>query len=287
MTTSLAPRICAPCDSSVGVLDGTDGSMLEVVDKGRSDGPRTTPLLFVHGAWHGAWCWDEHFLDYFADKGYRTLALSLSGHSNSPASKALHALSVADYVNDVRYVANSLPTEPVVIGHSMGGFVVQKYLESHDAPAGVLLAATPPQGMLRSTSRVARRHPWLYAKSALTRKSLCLVGTPTLAREAFFSPEMPEVRVAQYAARMQEESQRVFFDMLVLDLPRPKRVTAPLLVLGAEHDVMSSPKEVRATARAYGTDAEIFPGMAHNMMLGAGWAAVAERIVEWLATRNL
>ena len=39
-----------------------------------------TPVLFVHGAWHGAWCGDEHFLDFFADKGYRAVALSLRGH---------------------------------------------------------------------------------------------------------------------------------------------------------------------------------------------------------------
>jgi len=30
---------------------------------------KATPLVFVHGAWHGAWCWDEFFLPCFADKG--------------------------------------------------------------------------------------------------------------------------------------------------------------------------------------------------------------------------
>lgn len=116
--------------------------MLEVIDKGRSTGPHPTPLLFIHGAWQGAWCWDEHFLDYFADNGYRALAVSLRGHGTSPSSKPLNALRIADYVDDVRGVANSLPTMPVLIGQSLGGFVVQKYLESNDAPAGVLLAAT-------------------------------------------------------------------------------------------------------------------------------------------------
>jgi hypothetical protein len=41
--------------------------------------------------------------------------------------------------------------------------------------------------------------------------------------------------------------------------------------------------EVRATARAYRTDAEFFADMGHNMMLEPGWAAVAERIDAWLA----
>jgi alpha-beta hydrolase superfamily lysophospholipase len=45
--------------------------------------------------------------------------------------------------------------------------------------------------------------------------------------------------------------------------------------------------EVRATARAYRTEAEFFPGMGHNMMLEPGRAPVAQRIHAWLQTRDL
>ena len=38
------------------------------------------PLLFLHGAFSGAWCWKENYLDYFASQGFECLALSLSGH---------------------------------------------------------------------------------------------------------------------------------------------------------------------------------------------------------------
>lgn len=133
--------------------------MLDVIDKGSCDQAHPAPLLFVHGSWHGAWCWDEHFLNFFADKGYRAVAVSLRGHGNSPTSKPLRACSIADYVDDVASVADSLPARPVVIGHSMGGGVVQKYLESHQAPAGVLLASFPPQGIAATYLKFARRHP--------------------------------------------------------------------------------------------------------------------------------
>ena len=63
--------------------------MLEVIDKGSSSESHPTPLLFVHGAWHGAWCWDEYFLDFFAYRGYRALAVSLRGHGNSPSPTPL------------------------------------------------------------------------------------------------------------------------------------------------------------------------------------------------------
>jgi non-heme chloroperoxidase len=36
----------------------------------------------------------------------------------------------------------------VLIGHSMGGMVLQKYLEKREAPAVVLMSSVPPQGLL-------------------------------------------------------------------------------------------------------------------------------------------
>jgi len=261
-------------------------TILEVIDKGRISESHPVPLLFVHGAWHAAWCWDEHFLSYFADKGYRALALSLRGHGSSATSKRLRDCSFADYLQDVTLVADSMPTPPVMIGHSMGGFLVQKYLESRIAPAGVLMASMPPQGYLASGLRWIRRHPWHFAKMTITGKSLPYVSTPRLARERFFSTHTPESLVLNYAARLEEESARSGLDGL-LNLPRPKHVTTRLLVLGALDDGAVTRKEVLATARAYRTEAKFFPKMGHDMMLEPGWASVAERIHDWLGTLDL
>ena len=82
--------------------------MLEVIDKGSCSESHPAPLLFVHGAWHAAWCWDENFLGFFADKGYRAVALSLRNHGNSDKNN-LRTSSVADLVSDVASVANDLP----------------------------------------------------------------------------------------------------------------------------------------------------------------------------------
>jgi pimeloyl-ACP methyl ester carboxylesterase len=262
--------------------------MLEVIDKGPCHEFHEVPLLFIHGAWHGAWCWDEHFLDFFAGKGYRALAVSLRGHGKSPAPKPMQFCSIADFVDDVNSVVNSLPQRPVVIGHSMGGFVVQKYLESHDAPAAVLLASVPPSGIAKFLLGRFKRHPWCTARNMAMTKSLRSVGgTPQLARETFFSELTSDADVVRYATQLGEEYVgKIVLDMLWLNLPRPNLVTAPLLVLGAEDDIVFTQQEVRATARSYHTEAEIFPKMAHDMMLEPGWAAVAERIHAWLETRD-
>ena len=260
--------------------------MLEVIDKGAVSESHPAPLLFVHGAWHAAWCWDEHFLDFFAARGYRAVAVSLRGHGGSPTGKRLRDLSFADFGADVTTAADQLPTPPIVVGHSMGGALVQRYLESREAPAGILMASMPPQGYLKSGLRWIRRHPWHFAKLTATGKSLPYVSTPDLARERFFCAHTPDSVVVRYAARLQEESARAGLDGLVR-LPRPARVQTPLLVLGARDDGAVTQSEVRATARAYGTTAEFFPQMGHNMMLEPGWQTVAERVDTWLQTRGL
>lgn len=267
--------------------DRGSGVVLEVIDKGCVSEAHPVPLLFVHGAWHAAWCWNEHFLGYFADHGYRAVAVSFRGHGASGLDKPLRDCTVADYVADIASVADSLPVPPVVIGHSMGGLIVQKYLESHAAPAGVLMASIPPQGNLGSSLRWLRHRPGQAVKMAITGKSLRYINTPAQAREKFFSANTPEEVVADCASRLQEDSSRVSIDCLVLKLPRPDRVTTPLLVLGAEQDAAHTQKEVRATARAYRTEAEFFPDMGHNMMLEPGWESVADRIHAWLGSRGL
>ena len=74
---------------------------------------------------------------------------------------------------------------------------------------------------------------------------------------------------------------------MMTSLPRPKRVAAPVLVLGAADDGIFAPREVEATARAYHTAATLYPGMGHNLMLDAGWERVAADIVAWLTARGL
>jgi pimeloyl-ACP methyl ester carboxylesterase len=255
--------------------------------EGDSQSTHPTPLLFVHGAWHGSWCWNEHFLPYFAQHGYASHTFDLRGHGKSEGEKRLRWTRIADYVADVEQITRQLDRPPVLIGHSMGGLVVQKYLETHSVPAAVLLASVPPSGALRTTLRIARHHPLPFLKANGTLKLYPIVATPALTREAFFPERMPDAQVQQYFTYIQNESYRAFLDMVVFSLPRPERVKTPVLVLGAECDTIFTPAEVQATARAYHTEATIFPSMAHDMMLGDNWQDVADHIAHWLTKSGL
>jgi pimeloyl-ACP methyl ester carboxylesterase len=263
-----------------------DQLMLEVIDKGSCSEAHPVPLLFVHGGWHSASCW-ENFLDFFADAGYRAVALSLRGHGASPTAKRFHACSIADYIEDVRATADNLGGQPVLIAHSLGGFVVQRYLENREAPAAVLVASVPPQGVLGLATRIWSRHPWISLRSLPVGNLTGFISTPPLVREHLFSAHTPADIVESCAANVESEAVRASLIDPLIRRVRFKRVTTPMLVLGAGEDGMVTDAEVRATARAYQTEAEFFPGMGHNMMLEPGWAAVAERIHAWLQTRDL
>jgi pimeloyl-ACP methyl ester carboxylesterase len=258
---------------------------LEVISKYPRETPHRTPLLFIHGMMHGAWCWDVHFLDYFARHGFAAHAVNLRGHGSSDGREKLRWTRIADYVEDVAAATRQLPNASVLIGHSMGGFVIQQFLEQYDAAGAVLLSSPPPSGLVEMILRIARRRPLAFLKANLTFSLQPVIATPQLAREAFFSADVPDEEMRTYWQLMQDESYRALLDMVALDLPKPSKVRTPLLVLGAARDNMLTPAEIEATARAYCTTSEIIPGVAHDSMLELRWQMVAERILEWLKER--
>lgn len=259
---------------------------LETISRFPQTKQHATPLLFVHGAWHGAWCW-ENFLPYFAEQGYEVHALSFRGHGNSEGRSGIRWFSIRDYVADLHRVATGLGTAPILIGHSMGGYIVQKYLETHTVPAGVLLASIPTSGILGMLLRMLRRRPLSTLKALGLLNTWYFVSTPALAKDALFSDDFPEDKFLQYYPYIQTESFRFALEAALWSFPHPRKVKTPLLVLGAEKDRVFSVAEQRKLARAYHTEATIYPDMAHDMMLESGWGSVADRILSWLHSRHL
>jgi non-heme chloroperoxidase len=235
--------------------------------------PDAPPLLFLHGAYTAAWCW-EHYQPFFAAAGFENHALSFSG----------------DYVNDVAEVVASLRTPPVLIGHSMGGFVVQKYLERYPAPAAVLMCAVPPQGLTASAFGMFLKQPGLLAdlNRLMSGRHVALDSL----RSALFEQPVSLDELARYYRLAQPESHRAIWDMMLFNLPRTRQVLAHLpggrerlRIVGAEHDVIIPPSLVTLTAKSYGAEAVIHPGMGHGLMLEADWRRPAQDLVEWLSDR--
>jgi pimeloyl-ACP methyl ester carboxylesterase len=260
---------------------------LEIISRYPASGENSKHLLFVHGSWHGAWCWDKYFLPYFASKGFAAHALSLRGHGNSEGKGRLWRTRIVDYVNDVVSVVEQLPESPVVIGHSLGGFVVQKFLEHYTAPAGVLITSPPPNGMFLPLLRLAMRKPFAFTKSVITLKTKALVETPSLVRELLFTIDTQEQKVIDCWKNLTEEAIPAFLDMLIFNLVKPALVKVPMMVIGSYGDSFFKPHDIKQAAIAYKTKPIFFESTGHDVMLEDGWLDVASRIIMWLDNISL
>ena len=73
------------------IMDNRIGCSLELLRRVPSKPTRRPALLFVHGAYVGAWCWDVHFLRHFAARGFPSYALSLRGMGRAHAKGTTRA----------------------------------------------------------------------------------------------------------------------------------------------------------------------------------------------------
>ena len=260
---------------------------LEIISEKPASSSRPVPLLFIHGMGLGAWCWSEHFLPYFSRHGYEAHALSLRGHGGSEKVRNMRRVSLRDYVADVEEAVGRLGRPPVLVGHSMGGRVVQKYLERRRPAGAVLMASVPPTGLMGATWRIFRRQPAAAIRGSLTMNMKPIVETPHKFRELVFSEDVPEELLSSCYARLSQDSYRAYLEMLVPEIGKQEPAGVPMLVLGAGKDTIMSQEEVRKTGTRYGVEAEIFPDMPHGMMLEHGCLKVADRIISWLDSHGM
>ncbi|MGL6071702.1 alpha/beta hydrolase, partial [Craterilacuibacter sp.] len=228
------------------------------------------PLLFIHGAFSAAWCWQAHFIPWFNAQGYDCLALSFEGHGASEGQHYLAAISIDDYVANLSHTIAGLQQEPVVIAHSMGGFVLQRHLERHTLPGAAFLASVSPLGLTASALRMLTYTPELLLALNRYQTKSAMADTRTLdeIRALLLSDEAGAENVLLLAKCSQQESQRAIMDMSMVNPLWQHRIHGvPALVLGAGQDKIITPADIEATAARLGVKAEILPTLAHMMML--------------------
>ena len=243
------------------------------------------PIVFVHGGYCDAWCWEPFFLPWFAAQGHASYALSLRGHGRSPGVESLFLTGLGDYETDVEYVAGQLDEEPIFVGHSMGAAVVERILAKRPVRGAVLLAPVPPAGLLPMAARLAAEHgEYLMQLGSLDPSRLSNEVLNAL-RPFYFGPDVSPALLAEASRHLGAESPRALMDLsLRLHWALGSRPTSPLMVLGSDGDRICTPGDVRATALHHGVEATILPGLAHMLMLDPQWGRAARAIGSWLAT---
>lgn len=103
--------------------------------------PAYPPLAFLHGIGGAARAWRAQ-LDFFGGR-YRAIAWDMPGYGGSAPLKAVSIASLADALRD--FLQQVGATKPILVGHSIGGMIVQQLLATNsDIASAAVLAQTSP-----------------------------------------------------------------------------------------------------------------------------------------------
>ena len=231
------------------------------------------PLVFVHGGYVHSGCWDLNFLPHFSSLGYHCHAVDLSGHGASEGKEHLDHYDLDHYAGDVAQVVADLPTAPVLIGHSMGALVVQRYLEKGAAAAVVMMAPVPTTGLAACSIQLNARQP-----DFLQEATRAVRGRYT---------DVTAEQFASFQPLVQDESTTAIAEMMALAWRPPMRgrPKIPALVMGGELDAIFSSNLLHFTASGWNAETCVIPRAGHMIMMEPHWHVAATKIENWLARR--
>ena len=245
-------------------------------------------IVMVHGASEGGWCFDE-FRGPFEAKGWTVHTPDLMGHGKDKedAQTKLKGVGLAEYRTELVPLLESFATPPVLLGHSMGGLLVQQLAASGLASALVLVSPAPHSGILPATdSEKELAQGFLTIPSFWTTvissdfdlaRIYSLNCVPVDRQRALFDKFGPESGLAYF---------QMFFwmidakDAAAVDIAT---VNCPILCVVGTDDHLVSPATVKATADSYRQ--AVFweePGHGHMLPVEPGASDVARRIADWI-----
>ncbi|HQT65276.1 MAG TPA: alpha/beta fold hydrolase [Acidocella sp.] len=246
-------------------------------------GTKRGTVLFLHGAWCWHWYWQPFFMPYFARHGYDAVAFSLRGHGASEGHAMINSFSIGDYVRDLKSVVETLDN-PLIIGHSMGGFVTQAYLAKQSARGAVLLASASPKPIFAQLFKNFLSQPFSAIRAGINQTVATSSSELDNLRYQMFSRGPEDRSMDQYLSNIQAESYRAVASMMTRGIRDTAQITTPIFVLGAGHDHLVPPDAVAVTAKTYKTEPVMFPEMSHMMMLEPRWRDVADSIIKFETT---
>ena len=239
------------------------------------------PILFLHGAFGGAEVWRRFIAPWFAARGHAVATPDLPGPGAPDRAR------LRDYVAAARRAADALGGAPVVVGHSMVGFVAQHLAAERRLPGVVLAAAPGPAGLAPAFWRLAAR-PEVFAALTLAQAGLGPMLGPEAARAALFTEETPADWIRSVAPSPAPESPLALADGMTWDLPLwPMAWGTPMLALCGDRDAFVPLSDLLAIQMSYGAEVAVLKGMAHGLPIDPRWKRLAWRIGAWMEERRV
>ena len=255
---------------------------------------RSNTIVFIHGMFQNPKSWDK-WIKFFSEKGYKCSAPAWPLHEGEPSAlrnnppEGLGDLHLQDIIDEMELVVNAQNQKPILIGHSVGGLIVQLLVSKGIAAAGIAIDSVAPNAMLA--------FDWGFMKNS------ALIANPFKGNEPFYmdlesfhdsfcNTMTNEETQDAYEAYATHDSRNVLRECLGeaghVDIEQPH---APLLFIGGEEDEIIPSSLNQKNADAYTDDESVtefkeFPNRGHFICGQPGWEEVAEYVGDWLKSQE-
>jgi pimeloyl-ACP methyl ester carboxylesterase len=247
-------------------------------------------IVMIHGMCCGPWYW-QNFKDFFEKRGFQCICPTLRYHDaefKEPPHPYLGSTSILDYADDLEQQIRSLQTPPILMGHSMGGLLVQILASRGLADQAVLLSPAPPRGIIALRPSAVRSFFSGLMRWGFWKKPFRQTFTEASYSVLHFLPAEERLQVYH---RLVYESGRAaceigfwFFDPQKATTVDAALVQCPTLVVGAHRDRLISLSVTRQVAQKYSRVATYkeFTNHSHWLLAEPGWQEVAGYVADWL-----
>jgi pimeloyl-ACP methyl ester carboxylesterase len=259
--------------------------------------PKPHPIVFIHGMYMTPLCW-EHWIDAFQAKGYVCLAPGWPGRDRpiaelrtSHPDPQLGQLTLRAIIEHYTGIIQALDDKSILVGHSMGGLIVQLLVQRDLASAAIALDSAAPQGVFTTQ--------WPFIKSnwphinPFAPQSQPIEMTFERFQYTFVNSMPLEKQRAAFERYVVPESRRVPAGSLTgvarVDFKKPG---APLLLIAGSNDHLIPAALVRSNYNRYRrpgsiTDFKEFAGRTHFIVGQEHWEEVADFVGDWLDGQEL
>lgn len=237
--------------------------------------------------------WNK-WVDFFAQRGYTCIAPAWPLHAGEPRELrenpplGLGDLKLDDVVTEIETLVLK-NDQPIVIGHSVGGLIVQLLLSRNVASMGIAIDSIAPNAMIdfdwgffKNSATIAnplKGDEPIYMDAKTFHSSFANTLTERDAEQAFY----------EFATH---DSRNVLRDCMgsagKIDLVLPHN---PLLFIAGEKDEIVPPSLNEKNYKAYTYSGSVttyreFPGRSHFICGEPGWEEVAQYVYQWIQEQD-
>ncbi|MGN0349471.1 MAG: alpha/beta hydrolase [Roseburia sp.] len=219
-------------------------------------------IVFIHGAYHGIWCWEERFLKVFQEKGYKAHCPDL----RTFLMEYKQATLFQTYVENLYRLIRNIEGRVVLVVHSAYSIVVFEYLKKYSETVTAAIFLSPlPVGLKFPRVLISG-----IRQLRLGRKSV------------FFSNRLPRKMAEKYLQKLCTEESGFTIETSKNHWKKKDEFPVPALFVGSENYNCIKAQWVRKTAEGLGCECIIYEGICHDMMLDPFAIKMADDMIHFV-----